>query len=152
MPRVVVGTHVDGPVGDELGGVDQDPPADGVHPFGQVVHRRDHAGHVRRSGDGQQTDPPGVEGEQPVEVVEVERPIGQGPHVHHPGPGSPRQIVRMVLEHRRQHDVVRSEIDRPCQQVDGVGRVPAEDHGVPRGVGPDERPDELPGLLVRSRC
>ena len=106
VPGVVVGTHVDGPVGGELGGVDQDPPADGVHPLGQVVHRRDHAGHVRRAGDGQQSDPPGVEGEQPVEVVEVERPVGQGPHVHHPGPGPPRQVVRVVLEHRRQHDVV----------------------------------------------
>ncbi len=72
MPGVVVGTHVDGPVGDELGGVDQDPSANCVHPLGQVVHRGDHAGHVRRPGDGQQSDPTGVEGEQPVEVVEVE--------------------------------------------------------------------------------
>ena len=60
---VAVGPHVDRPVRGELGGVDEDPPAGGVHPPGQVVDRRDDAGDIRCARHDEQRDPAGVTGE-----------------------------------------------------------------------------------------
>ena len=103
MTGVVVGAHGDDPVRRELGGVDEDPPADGVDLLGQAVHRLDHAGHVGRATDGQQRDAAGEAAEVAFEIVLVQRAVGSGADVHDLGPGPPREVVGVVLEQRREH-------------------------------------------------
>ena len=78
--------------------------SDGVDLCGQLVDGLDHAGHVGCTRHHQHRDPRVVAGEQPIEVVAIERAVGAGTHVHGARTATPRQIVGMVLHHRGQHD------------------------------------------------
>ena len=127
---VVVESHVDRPVGGELSSVDEDPPAGGVNLAGQPVDRLHDPGDVGCAGDGEQGDAAGELGEQPVEVVLVERPVGTRADVHATGVGPPGKVVRVVLEECRQHDLAVADGQRSGELVDRFGGVLGEHHNV----------------------
>ena len=87
MPRVVVRPHVDRAMGGELRRVDEDPAADGMDTGGQVMDRRDDAGDVRCSRHDEHAIAAGVAGEESVEILEVECPVGQHADVDGAAPG-----------------------------------------------------------------
>ena len=146
---IVVWPHVEWTVGGELGGVDEDPPAGGVHLAGEPVDRLHHAGDVGRAGHGEQGDAAGVPAQAVVEVVLVQAALGTRPHVDRAGAGPPRQIVGVVLEQRRQHDVAIVDRHGLGELVDRVRGVLGEQHHVAVGVGADELADDLARRLVR---
>ena len=144
---VVVRAHVDGPVRGELGGVDEDPTADGVDLRRHPVHVRHDAGDVRRAGHGEQCDATGVPCQLGVEVLLVHGSVDQRSDVDHLAEPSPRQQVRVVLEDGRQHDRVVGRRHRPGEVIDRLGGVLREHHDVAVGVGADEPADDVASLL-----
>ena len=100
---IVVGPHVDRAVRGELGGVDEDAAARGMDPRGQLVYGLHHSGDVGRAGDGEQGDAAGVLGEATIEIVDIQRAVRTDAYVHRAEARSPRQVVRVVFEHGRQH-------------------------------------------------
>ena len=140
MAGVVVGEHVDRSVPGQLGGVDEDRSADGVDLPGEAVNRGDHAGHVRRSGDGQQGNSVAVAGELGVEIVLVQRTVESRPDAHGGRSMPPRQQVGVVLEHGGQYDGVVRQGERPGELVDRLGGVLGEHDDVTLGSAPTKCP------------
>ena len=67
---------------------------------------------------------------------------------HHRGLPTPRQVVRMVLHQRRDHDLAAIEPNAIGQLVDRFCRVLDEHHDIGAWVGAHELGDRLVRLLV----
>ena len=146
---IVMGTHVDRPVRGQLGGVDEDSPACGMHPSSQFVDRRGDPGDVRCSRHDQHRDPTGMAVELTVEVVEIQPAVGRCTDVHRSDPSPPRKIVGVMLQHGGEHDVAVLDLHRPRQLVDRLGRVLREHDHVSFGIGTEEVADRSPCCFVR---
>ncbi len=70
-----MGPHVDRAVRGELGGVDEDAAAGGVDHFGRLMHRLHDARDVRRAGEGEESDAPGVLSQATIEIVDIQRAV-----------------------------------------------------------------------------
>jgi hypothetical protein len=148
VPEVVVRAHVDRAMRRQLCGVDQDLAADRVHLLGEPVDRLDDPGDVGRPRHRQQGDTAGADGQQPIERVLVQCAVGCGRDADGPPPCPPGQVVRVVLQHRREHHGARRHPHRARQTVQCLGRVLAEQDHVTVGVGADEGGD----VLARPPC
>ena len=105
---IVVGPHVDRAMRGELGGVDEDAAAGGMDLLRQLVHGLHDSGDVGRAGDGEQGDATGVLSEATIEIVDIQRAVRTDTDVHRAEARSPRQVVRVVFEHGRQHHGIAS--------------------------------------------
>jgi hypothetical protein len=94
---VVVRTYVDSPVGGQLRGIDQDFGSGSVCLFCQAVDGVQNARDVRRTTDGDQLDPAGMQVQQPVKVVLVHRTVVVHSHVEEACLLAPRQVVGVVF-------------------------------------------------------
>ena len=137
-----------GPVGGELGGVDQHGHVPLVGGGDDVVDRGQPAGDVRRGGDREQPGPwPGVEGGG--DVVDGEGAVGAALDVPAPAEPGPGQQVGVVLDHGGDHDVVGRETEPVGEVVDGLGGVAADDGDVVAvGWSAGEAQGRRPGRLV----
>ena len=91
-------------------------------------------------------------GEAPIEILDIQRTVGADAHVHRAEAVSPRQVVRVVFEHRRQHHRVVWGGQRAGEPVDRLGRVLGEHDDVAFGIGTEELADEFARTLERDRA
>ena len=86
------------------------------------------------------------------DVGRLEGPAGAALHPaprRHPRPG---EQVGVVLDHRGRHDVVGAQAQSVGQVVDGLRRVPHQDHDVVTTRRPPGKAvHAVPGLLVVGR-
>jgi hypothetical protein len=127
-----------------LRGVDDDPGAVCVGEIRELRDRQELPGDVARPGDGEQDDGALIQG-----VGDPRHGAGQG--VRHLDvtvrPPLPGQEVRVVLDVEEEHLAVAR--DGGGQQVQRVGGVPDDDHGVVLARA-DEPADPASGVLVEG--
>ena len=152
MLRIGRRAHGDGTMRGQLRGVDENPRPDGMRLPCEPMDRRDEPGDVRRAGDGQERHAPTVTREQAVDLGFVELPVGEDARAHDLGASPPRQVVRMMLHGRRQHDRIGRERVAEGQLVDRLGRVLPEDDGLGRRIGADEPGDRLVRVIPGGRA
>ncbi|CAH0312394.1 hypothetical protein SRABI128_04559 [Microbacterium sp. Bi128] len=143
----VVRGDIDPPVRGELRGVDNDPGAVFVRQCGQGPDREDLSGDVGGAGDGQQAD--AAAGEFVAQAVHGGREGGGG-HDAAVRDILPGQEVGVVFDVEVE-DLARgppvAQRQAAGQQVQGIGGVAREDHGI-AGPAAHEVPHDVPGVLV----
>ena len=136
-------------MGSELGRVHRHGHTSLVGRGDDLLQRREPAGHVGSSRDGQKLGA-GALVEPGDHVVHTEGAVPAALHVapgRHPSPG---QQVGVMLHDRGEHHIARFEAEPVGEVVDRLGRVPADDGGV--AAGPACEPEQgLTRLLVGGR-
>ena len=112
----------------------------------------DDPGDVRCTRHDQHRDPPGVAGERARRDRRGRACRRARADVHGAHPRPPRQVVGVMLQHRRQHDIAVGDRHRSGQLVDRLGRVLREHHHVAFRIGADEGADHLAAPARTPRC
>ena len=143
----VVRGDVDPPVRGQLRGVDDDPGAVFVRQCGQGPDRQDLPGDIGSAGDGQQAH------------TAVRELVPQAVHGGREGGGGHDAAVRDILPGQEVGVVLDVEVEDLArgpavtqrqaagQQVQGIGGVAGEDHGIVRPAA-HEVPHDVPGVFV----
>ncbi len=95
---------------------------------------------------------PACSARQPIEILDVQRTVRAETDVHRAEAPSPRQVVRVVFEHRRQHHRIVFDGQRAGEPVDRLGRVLGEHDDVAFGVGTEELADQLAAHARTRSC
>ena len=145
----VVGAERERAVGGELGGVDRYRHTPLVGRIDDGVQRGEPAGHIGRSGDGQQGRRRSLV-QRRADVLHREGPRRGALHVATGGHPAPGQQVGVVLDHGGDHHIGRVESQPVGQLVDGLGGVAAQDgHVGPVGIPPGEGQHRSTGVVRR---
>ena len=91
-------------------------------------------------------------GEAPIEILDVQRTVGAESHVHRTYTPSPREVVRVVFEHRGQHHRIVGDGQRAGEPVDRLGRVLGEHDDIAFGIGSEKLRDQLARTLEGDRA
>ena len=143
MFGVVFHLHINGAMRDELRGVNHDFRSNVVRPSRVHVHRVDEPSDIRCTAHCDQFDLRPMKRDFFFEIFFVNATVRRNVDVNDMSDLPPRQLVGMMLHHRRQHDITGLERKPMGKLVNRFGRVLAEKNDAVGEVGVDKFRDRI---------